>query len=178
MRNPTWSHPSVVVGLALGTACFTQQEVHAAETVAYTYDALGRLRVAAHAGSINNGVRVSFDFDAAGNRRSMMVTGATSSLQAQQLQALVGVPVMLGANLPDVSSGEVTFFSAGRALGSAPVRAGRAELVTTFSEPGTHVVIMQYRSAYGGAPLAIAAPVLVKLPAGALVGRPGSKSAE
>lgn len=50
--------------------------VFAAETVTYTYDALGRLTVSASNGSVNNGVQGSLSYDPAGNRTNYAVAGA------------------------------------------------------------------------------------------------------
>ncbi len=51
------------------------QPAIAAETVTYTYDALGRLTNAARAGSVNNGVSQATSYDAADNRTNVTVTG-------------------------------------------------------------------------------------------------------
>lgn len=48
----------------------------AAETITYTYDALGRLVEVATVGTVNNGVDKSIEYDAAGNRIEYEVTGA------------------------------------------------------------------------------------------------------
>lgn len=48
----------------------------AGETVSYTYDALGRLVVVQHAGTVNDGVTTDIVYDAAGNRTSYEVTGS------------------------------------------------------------------------------------------------------
>lgn len=49
---------------------------NAAETVTYTYDALGRLTSVAHSGGDNAGMTQSFSYDAAGNRTQYQVTGS------------------------------------------------------------------------------------------------------
>jgi hypothetical protein len=60
----------VVCALLLaGPAC-------AAETVTYTYDALGRLTATTSSGIVNNGLSTSIAYDPAGNRTSYGVTGA------------------------------------------------------------------------------------------------------
>lgn len=47
----------------------------ASETVAYTYDARGRLVNVAHTGTINDGLATSYSFDKADNRLRKEVTG-------------------------------------------------------------------------------------------------------
>lgn len=48
----------------------------AAESVTYTYDALGRLVKVVVSGTVNNGVQVVYGQDAADNRSIVTVTGA------------------------------------------------------------------------------------------------------
>jgi hypothetical protein len=50
------------------------------ETTTYTYDALGRLVSSSTTGTVNNGLSVTAAFDAAGNRSSYNVSGATGSI--------------------------------------------------------------------------------------------------
>jgi hypothetical protein len=49
---------------------------HAAETVTYTYDALGRLVATAHSGGVNNGLQTGISYDPAGNRSNYSVSGS------------------------------------------------------------------------------------------------------
>lgn len=63
----------IAAGLALLPAA-----AFAGETVTYTYDAKGRLTQVAHSGSINNGQTSTYAFDAADNRVSYAVAGASS----------------------------------------------------------------------------------------------------
>ena len=51
----------------------------AAETTTYTYDALGRLVRTTQAGGPATGVDVQTDYDPAGNRTNVAVTGAATS---------------------------------------------------------------------------------------------------
>ena len=50
--------------------------VSAAEVTTYTYDALGRLAVASSAGTVNSGIQVAVEFDKAGNRAELEVSGS------------------------------------------------------------------------------------------------------
>ncbi len=46
------------------------------ETVAYTYDAKGRLVKVEHSGSVNDGVKTEYEYDKADNRTRKKTTGA------------------------------------------------------------------------------------------------------
>ncbi len=45
----------------------------AAETITYSYDALGRLVQVTHSGTVNNGVQSSYGYDPADNRTNVTV---------------------------------------------------------------------------------------------------------
>ena len=65
------------IGLALGGALLAgASAASAAETVTYSYDALGRLTQVQHTGGDNNGMVQSYGLDPAGNRTSYTVTGS------------------------------------------------------------------------------------------------------
>ena len=46
------------------------------ETITYTYDAQGRLVQVDHSGSVNDGVKTEYEYDAADNRTRKKKTGA------------------------------------------------------------------------------------------------------
>ena len=48
----------------------------AAETITYTYDALGRLVKVVHSGSVNNNMQTVYTIDPADNRTNTTTTGA------------------------------------------------------------------------------------------------------
>src|SRR3546814_9400868 len=50
----------------------------ATETIAYSYDAHGRLVKVVHTGTVNNNVQVQYTHDDADNRKTVTVTGAPS----------------------------------------------------------------------------------------------------
>lgn len=52
---------------------------YASETIAYTYDARGRLVGVTHNGSVNDNVVSNYTFDDADNRKSLNVMGAPDS---------------------------------------------------------------------------------------------------
>jgi len=139
----------------------THVTAHAAETVSYSYDALGRLRTATHSGSVNDGVGATFEYDAAGNLKVHAVSATGRAFKSATLQGTAGQPVTVNANIPGAAAGTVSFFSAGRKLGEATVADGRAALVATFAEPGTYIVMIHYQKAAGQPPLVLAAPVHV-----------------
>lgn len=47
----------------------------AAETITYTYDALGRLTKVVHTGTVNDNVVTSYSHDTADNRTNVTTTG-------------------------------------------------------------------------------------------------------
>lgn len=63
-----------LVVVALGAA----SAARAQSTVTYTYDALGRLIAVQDGKAAGQVVGVSYTYDSAGNRRSVVVTGAAS----------------------------------------------------------------------------------------------------
>ena len=60
-------------------AGFCSVSAFAAENVTYAYDALGRLVRVEHAGGPTNGVVSAYQYDPAGNRSLVEITGAVSS---------------------------------------------------------------------------------------------------
>jgi opacity protein-like surface antigen len=58
-----------------GSAAALAAAAQAAETVTYSYDALGRLTATSSSGTVNAGVATSVGYDPAGNRSSYSVTG-------------------------------------------------------------------------------------------------------
>jgi hypothetical protein len=66
------------ISLALGAsiAMISATPSTASETIRYTYDALGRLVQASHAGPINQGASATYKYDSADNRTN--VTAITS----------------------------------------------------------------------------------------------------
>ena len=49
---------------------------YAAETITYTYDARGRLKQVARAGTVNNGITTNYTYDKADNRANKTTTGS------------------------------------------------------------------------------------------------------
>lgn len=67
----------------------------AGETIAYTYDALGRLTTAVHSGSANNGLQQSYSYDKAGNRTNVTVTGSPVVTIVRHLPVPLGGAVLI-----------------------------------------------------------------------------------
>ena len=63
--------------LAIG--CVATTAAQAAETVTYTYDALGRLITTQRSGGPANGVNAQTQYDPSGNRTNVTVSGAASN---------------------------------------------------------------------------------------------------
>jgi YD repeat-containing protein len=76
--------------LWLPALCALASAASASETVAYSYDALGRLTATTTTGSVNNGAGSAIAYDPAGNRTAYSVTGAAGA-------APPGAPGPLGA---------------------------------------------------------------------------------
>jgi hypothetical protein len=70
----------VAAGLALATfSLCTATAAMAAETIAYTYDAKGRLIKVERTGTVNNGVTAQYTHDKADNRSNVTVTGSPNN---------------------------------------------------------------------------------------------------
>jgi hypothetical protein len=63
---------AISVGLGAGASSM------AAETVTYTYDALGRLVTSTVSSGPNSGLNTALTYDGAGNRTALTVTGSTN----------------------------------------------------------------------------------------------------
>lgn len=77
---------------ALVTAFSCGSAAVAAETVTYSYDALGRLVASSASGGPNNGMNTGIAFDAAGNRTTYTVAGGLALRSGSPPEAYVVVP--------------------------------------------------------------------------------------
>jgi hypothetical protein len=59
-------------------SCFPVISI-AGETIAYSYDAKGRLVKVSRTGTVNNGAQLQFSYDKANNRKSRVVTGGANA---------------------------------------------------------------------------------------------------
>jgi len=58
-----------------GAALAVSTAAAATETITYSYDACGRVKQAAHSGTVNNGKTTTYSYDKADNRTSKSTTG-------------------------------------------------------------------------------------------------------
>ena len=77
----------------LVAALLAATSLSAAETVTYTYDALGRLVKVEHAGGSNSGMQQTTTFDPAGNRSNYTVTGARIRVIVLPLNGFTIIPL-------------------------------------------------------------------------------------
>jgi YD repeat-containing protein len=61
--------------LLAGSAIVCATSAEAAETIAYSYDSLGRLVRVEHSGSVNGGAKADYSYDSADNRTNVTVSG-------------------------------------------------------------------------------------------------------
>lgn len=63
--------------VACGSLCLLASESALAnETITYGYDALGRLTIVSHSGSVNTGTQAAYAYDHASNRTRVVISGA------------------------------------------------------------------------------------------------------
>lgn len=60
---------------------------YAAETITYTYDALGRLVQVTRSGTVNNGASATYGYDPANNRTNVTVTAGGGGMARAALPA-------------------------------------------------------------------------------------------
>lgn len=125
--------------------------VQAAETVTYTYDALGRLRNAQTAGGPGNGVQRSYQYDDAGNRTNFQTTGAASGSAvnispSSNVVNVISAGAVLSVNINGNGSpnGMVTFTENGVFLGSAYVFDNQASVFLEGLSLGMHTITASY----------------------------------
>lgn len=76
--------PKIRSILIFGIAASAAVAVHAAETITYTYDALGRLVQATRSGSVNNGASATYAYDPANNRTNVTTTAPSGGMALKQ----------------------------------------------------------------------------------------------
>lgn len=137
--------------VAITAACFCTVEVgRAAETISYSYDALGRLVQVQISGGPANGVLQSYQYDLAGNRTQYQisdsqgqtpVTLSVSNTVANATSTGVALTVNVSGSSP---GGIVTFTENGVFLGSAWVIDGQASILLEGFPNGTHTITASY----------------------------------
>jgi hypothetical protein len=68
MWNPSTKLRTGIAAVGLGIAMLAATAVWASETITYSYDARGRLKIVAHTGTVNNGKTTTYSLDKADNR--------------------------------------------------------------------------------------------------------------
>jgi YD repeat-containing protein len=124
---------------------------HAAQTVTYVYDALGRLTDVQILGGPGAGVTQNYQYDAAGNRSQETVSApgqTTISLSVPNTTALVtSAGITLTVNVSgSAPGGTVTFTENGVFLGIANVTGGQASISLEGMSNGSHPI----RATYSG----------------------------
>jgi hypothetical protein len=141
---------SKAITILVGGICATGS-AHAAQSVSYVYDALGRLTEVQLLGGPGNGVTEAYQYDAAGNRLNYSVTAPGQSAVTLTVMTprvnLTSAGGTLTVNVAGSSpGGTVTFTVNGIFLGSAPVTNGQASITVEGLASGMHSI----RATYSG----------------------------
>jgi hypothetical protein len=75
MHDPLTRLRILRAGMILGAASAIATAAGASETITYSYDARGRVKQAAHSGTVNSGKTTTYSYDKADNRTSKSTTG-------------------------------------------------------------------------------------------------------
>jgi len=137
--------------IAFGAGCICASgAAYAAQTVNFTYDALGRLIQSQIQSGAGSGVIQGFLYDAAGNRTQYQVSGATGQTSVTLSmsntvvnQTLAGTPLTVNFSGSSVS-GTVTFTENGVFLGSTWVDNGQASIIFEGFPKGVHTITVSY----------------------------------
>jgi hypothetical protein len=121
----------------------------AAQTVSYTYDALGRLTQVQILGGPGSGTTQTFQYDLAGNRLQQSVTAPgqtpTSLSVASPSVNVSSAGVTLTVNVSGSGAGgTVTFTENGVFLGRASVTNGQATIILQSFPAGAHSITATY----------------------------------
>lgn len=136
---------------AIGAGCIWAAGVsHASQTVAYTYDALGRLIESQITSGTGSGTTQVFQYDNAGNRTQYEVSGVPgqtsvaltmNSPVVNETVAGAAITVNVGASS---ATGTVTLTENGQYLGSTWVSGGQATVVLEGLSKGTQTITASY----------------------------------
>jgi hypothetical protein len=141
--------PKLVIAIGAGCICATGA-TYASQTVAYTYDALGRLTESQIQSGTGSGTTQIFQYDNAGNRTRYQVSGVTgqtpvtlsmSSPLVNELSTGAAITVKLGA---PSASGTLTLTENGQFLGSTWVSGGQGTVVIQGLAKGPQTVTAIY----------------------------------
>lgn len=141
------SHILLTVGA--GCICLSGAAL-ASQTVAYTYDALGRLVQSQVQSGTESGTSQTFTYDAAGNRKQYQVSGVTGQTPVSlSLPTTVVNETPMGANITvnlgsSAATGTLTLTENGVFLGSTWVSGGQAAVVLEGLTKGTQTITATY----------------------------------
>jgi YD repeat-containing protein len=74
---------------ALAATLLLGAQAQAAETINYTYDALGRVKTATHVGGDNDQMVITYEYDKAGNRTKYAVANSKNKGRADGVVIVV-----------------------------------------------------------------------------------------
>lgn len=153
MNNAILKFAAALLGIL--SAC----QMSAAATTTYKYDALGRVSVVTHGGSV-----IRYFYDPAGNRDRKEVQGGT--VPTLSLPSSTAVErrgsVVLTVNVGNTSAiGTVSFYEGGSFLGSAPVINGVATVELVGWSRGAHTIDVRYSGDVANGANAISVPIRV-----------------
>lgn len=147
--------------LALVACVCAISGAHAADSLTYTYDALGRLTRIVTTGGPGSGVQRDYQYDAVGNRLGFQSTGAGSgsAVSISPISNVANVSwygVSIGVTIAGTGSagGMVSFYENDVFLGSAFVYDNQASVFLEGLAPGTHVITARYSGDGTNAPSA------------------------
>jgi hypothetical protein len=137
--------------ISIGAGCICASgAAHAAQTVNFTYDALGRLVQSQIQSGPESGVTQVYQYDPAGNRIQYLVSGATSQTSTTLSmsnnfvnQTVAGTPLTVHFTGSSVY-GTVTFTENGVFLGSTWVTDGQASIILEDFPRGVHTITAMY----------------------------------
>lgn len=137
--------------IAVGAGCMcVAGAALATQTVAYSYDALGRLIESQVQSGTGSGTTQVFQYDAAGNRTQYQVTGVTgqtavtlsmSNTAVNEMQAGGAVTVNLGSS---AATGTLTLSENGVYLGSTWVSNGQTTIILQGLTKGSQTITATY----------------------------------
>jgi YD repeat-containing protein len=146
------------ITLGVYAALCVGARAHAAETITFTYDPLGRLTHVQTTGGPSNGVTREYRYDATDNRTQFLLTGAPGfgSVTITPLGSVANVTsvgVTIAVNIiGSPPSGTVTFTENGVFLGTAFVNGGQASINLEGFPAGLHAITATYSGDGANAP--------------------------
>jgi hypothetical protein len=134
---------------AVALFAFVPQLLSANETTTYVYDALGRLQSVSVTGGTRSGVQQSFQYDGAGNRRSVSTMGPAVPRPASIIPVNAQVNVIgnngtLSVSFGAGASGSAGFYVNGQFVESVDISNNQARVSLRGFAPGDYSVSVSY----------------------------------